>query len=80
MGFHLHSSKWQLAGDRAHLTYIKNVDPGLPESPIYLEFTVITLCIEPKQDHKNNVYNPLSSTTIMEVDDEYESLSTRGWV
>lgn len=79
MGFHLHSSKWQLAGGRAYPTYIKNVDPGLPESPIYLEFTVITLCIEPKQDHKNNVYNPLSSTAIMEIDDE--SLSkTRGWV
>lgn len=73
----IHLNGNQLVADTSNLH--KEYRYRTTENPIYLEFTVITLCTEPKQGHKNNVYNPLSSTTIMEVDDE--SLSeTRDWV
>ena len=48
-----------------------------PAKEHYVKSTVITLCTEPKQGHKNNVYNPLSSTTIMEV--EKLLSKTRDW-
>lgn len=59
-------SWWQVTSNSLHS--IKNRNPGLPENTAHVESIVRILCVELKQGHKKNIYDPLSSTNVLSVE------------
>lgn len=47
---------------------IKSGDSGLLKNTVHVEYIVIILCVELKQGHRKNVYNPLSSAIVISVE------------